>query len=610
MRKILTKTGCIFMTFILILMSACGRNTSDLKKSSGDTLTILVGNSNNLDKFISAIQEKFPDINFDIEYYSGPNTSEYIRYKMSNGETPDIVLSTQVWQEEIQEEYLLDLSGYDFVDNFSRQYLNKRNINGAIYLLPSPYTIGSLLYNKTLFEEMGWEVPTNHEEFVNLIKQIRNESDITPVTITGRFGGMYFRLMTSLSQCDFLNTVAGKKWESDFAQGNAGSEEGFGEGIELLKDWIDAGAFDAEDETNRDSDVYTKLIERRAAFAFPLSNQSTFSNMMKETTDEFGAIPFYGLTDESVMLTENLGVSFGLGKQLGEPGNESKLSKALSIMEYFSTEEGQNKLVTGDADILPLAGVTGASGFSPYEDIWQYVESGYYAETLYIGYEDIVVQTGEIIKNACFYGGSLDNLFSDIDTIRQEYLSDSSNRFLVTIKDNMTHEDTVKFIADFLLEQGGGDLSLVSEGGVKNGIKNMNGVSGKLYAGTLEAVQSNMVLPGSATADIVNVTMTGKQIMALLESGRILQESGGQSAAFAYTAGGITYDVKDGKVSNVKFSDGSALEENKKYSVSMVANDFVSDDSYVINDTKTTVSDAYYEYLSRHDIMSAKGRAK
>jgi raffinose/stachyose/melibiose transport system substrate-binding protein len=274
-------------------------------------------------------------------------------------------------------------------------------------------------------------------------------------------------------------------------------------------------------------------------------------------------------------------------------------------MEYFSTEEGQNHLVSGAADILPLAGVTGANGFSPYEDIWEYVEAGYYTETLYIGYEDIVVQSAEIIKNACFYGGGLDNLFSEIDKIKQEHLAEDINSFVVTVKDNMTHEDTIKYIAGFLLEQGGGDLSLVSEGGVKNGIKNMNGVSGKLYAGTLEAVQCNMILPGSSAADIVNVTMTGKQIISLLESGRIVtQTSDGQSEAFAYTAGGITYDVNDGRVSNVKFSDGRKLEENEKYRVSLTGNDFVPDDSYIVNDTGTTVSDAYYDYLSRHDVIA------
>lgn len=50
-------------------------------------------------------------------------------------------------------ERLVDLSGYDFINNFSTALLDQVSIDGGVYLLPAGTSMFGILYNKTLMEE-------------------------------------------------------------------------------------------------------------------------------------------------------------------------------------------------------------------------------------------------------------------------------------------------------------------------------------------------------------------------------------------------------------------------------------------------------------------------
>ena len=54
----------------------------------------------------------------------------------------------------------MDISGYNFVGNYESSLLNQYDVDGAIYMLPGPFIIRSMVYNKTLFEEKGWQAPS------------------------------------------------------------------------------------------------------------------------------------------------------------------------------------------------------------------------------------------------------------------------------------------------------------------------------------------------------------------------------------------------------------------------------------------------------------------
>lgn len=134
-------------------LAACGAPPT--QQEGADALTVLVGSTDNFKHYLKAIQDKFPAVKLDIEYYAGPNTTEYIQQRIAHGDVSDLVFAPNTWTGEQQQAHLLDLSGYDFTDRYAVSFQNEREVNGKIYLLPSAYTIGALYYNKTLFAERG-----------------------------------------------------------------------------------------------------------------------------------------------------------------------------------------------------------------------------------------------------------------------------------------------------------------------------------------------------------------------------------------------------------------------------------------------------------------------
>ncbi len=579
-------------------LAACGQTRQEA--SSPEALTVLIGSTLNYRNYLSAIQEKFPDVKLDIEYYTGPNTTEYMQTKIQHGDIPDLVFAPNLWSAEQQETCLLDLSGYDFVDRYTVSFQNDREIDGKLYLLPSSYTIGSLYYNKTVFAEFGWQIPHSFEELLAVVRQIRAESDLTPISFSGVYPASYFRLMSTFSQCGFLTTPAGKKWSEEFAEGRASSQEGFGGGLAQLEGLIEAGAFDEIDAVSRDDDVYERLLNREAAIGIPQSRQSVFAEMMKQSEDEFGAIPYYGLNDGEVILCTSVGFSFGLGRQLGESGRQEALAQALQIMDYLSSEEGQLAMMNGCADVTPLVSSQLPVTFPPYQEIEEYVNSGRMAPYLYTGYEDLVMQAGDAIKAAMFLGQPLSNTVFAMDEARKAALSESGDSDLALVEETLSHEQTVQYMADVLLEQGKGDLSLVSTGGCSNGVYNNHGVSGRLFEGKIKLNNYNTILPGLGTA-LVNVTMTGKEITELLEQGRVLSDENSRAqASFAYDCSGLKVTLQDGKVADAVFSDGSRLEFDTEYRVSMATGDYDEERFDEAAEIDSSVADAYLRYLSDH----------
>ncbi len=119
----------------------------------------------------------------------------HIQERFKNNDLPDIIMATYAPEDSIQKETLLDLSGYGFVQNYKASVLTNLSVDGGIYMLEGPSVVRGIGYNKTLFAEQGWSVPTSHEEFISPIKTIRADTDILPLPCPV-YSGTYFTLMT------------------------------------------------------------------------------------------------------------------------------------------------------------------------------------------------------------------------------------------------------------------------------------------------------------------------------------------------------------------------------------------------------------------------------
>lgn len=590
--------GCLCVA-MLFPITACDGKTPNSSGSGDDeavALNLLEVNNNYFRNFTQAVKNSVPDIPLNIEYYSGSNPSGYIEQKLASQDPPDIVYFSGMPSAEFQKKYLLDLSGYDFLENYNLSIVNQRDVDGAVYSLPANYSIICMMYNKTLFEEHGREVPTTHSELVSLCKQIRQEEpELIPITHAGSMPGTYWRLIGEIAQCGFLSTQDGMLWQEKFVAGEASFEEGFGDTINKLQELIDAGAFDIADKEAKNNDVTDNLLNRKAAMSFMIGGVPYLVTNLKDCEDEIGGIPYLGDTPEQQFL--NISVNnIGISKKLSEPGNEKKLEAALKVMEYLSTEEGQNAMHAAVTDVSPLAGSVPSEEFPPYKDVWDVFSSGSVAPYILEGYEDIWVEAGTFVKNELFTSGSLDGLFGKMDELHKLALGKGNAPVRVaTVSEDMTHLQTVQIMADMMLNAGG-DVAVVSDGGAINGVPNTGGVSGRLFAGELNHQSYSSCIPGNSGKTLVKLTLTGEELFALLEGGHSVTQ-GSETAVFDYYWSGMDAEMKDGCIVSAVLRNGTPMEESGTYQVVICTGDYDQTAYPDGEDTGIIVSDAYLSVM-------------
>ena len=593
---------------IVFSLAACGSvkepdsAPSDKKKVS---LSVLCVNTDYSRNFVRTIQKHFPDVDLQVEYHGASNNpSGYIDRMVESGKAPDIVYSGAILREDVQKNYRLDLSAYDFAGRYSVSIINQRDVDGALYMLPGTYSVFSMLYNKSLFEEKGWTVPTTNDEFVALCRQIREESDIIPVAHTGFTVGTYWRMLGALAQSGFLGTSEGAEWTKEFVKGEASFEEGFGEAIRMMQGWKEAGVLDSSDITSVNSDVYAKLTNREAAMAYPVGGLASLSKAISDGEDEIGAFPFLGKDAESGLLTTSINFNFGLSKSLGDKGNEKKLAKALDIMVFLSSEEGQKELAVLDTDVSPLGKKTPPAENTPYADVWELVESGDCLPYLLTDYYDVWVQCGSELKEAMMGDGSFDAIAADMDELHKKAMADQQSVLpLATVEEDMTHQQTVQIMADLLYETGS-DVAIVSDGIFIDGIANTTGVSGRLFAGDIYSETSYIInIPGAFNKNLVRLTLTGRELFELLEGGRSVTD-GNKTAVFDYYWSGVDAQIENGKIVSAALKDGTPIEESKTYTAVMCAGDYDAEAYPNGEDTGIIVSDAYLAVMEGKTITA------
>ncbi len=590
---------CLCTTMVLSI-TACGGKTTNLSDSSHDeavALNILEVNNDYFRNFTKAVKSSAPDMPLNIEYYSGSNATGYINQRLASQDPPDIVYFSSTPSIEFQQKYLLDLSSYDFLKKYNLSLVNHRDVDGAVYTLPANYSIICMLYNKTLFEEHGWKVPGTHDELVSLCRQIRKEEPgLIPITHPGSMAGTYWRLMGEMAQCGFLSTQDGILWQEKFVAGQASFEKGFGDVISKLQALIDADAFDIADKEAKNNDVTDNLLNRKAAMSFTIGGFPYLVTNLKNCKDEIGGFPYLGDTPEQQFLNVSVN-NIGISKKLSEPGNEKRLEAALKVMEYLSTDKGQNAMHVAVTDISPLAGSVPSDEFPPYKDVWDVFNSGSAAPYILEGYEDIWVEAGMFVKNELFTSGSLDGLSGKMDELHKQTLGskDNASAHVATVPKDLTHPQTVQLMADLMLNVGG-DVAVVSDGGAKNGVPNMNGISGRLFAGKLDHKCYDTCIPGNSGKTLVKLTLTGEELFRLLEKGRTMTYED-KSAVFDYYWAGMDAVMKDGRIVSAVLHNGTPVEESGTYQVLISTDDYDPAAYPNSEDTGMIVSDAYLNVM-------------
>ncbi len=277
-----------------------GCSSSDSKKDgdsefAGETLSILTSAGwmdNRYDDTIERFEDTY-DVTVDLQTIPADQYSDLLQSKLTTDSCSDIfwIQSNPFAIESVivnPEEYCIDFTGTGWESIMPETRLSSCKYNDKLYGLQiyhnSPDCV--MIYNKTLFEENGWKVPTTYEEFKEICGEILDEG-ITPWYMPGadgwqhqltffQIGGVYEADQPGLYER--LNTN-----QATFA----GNEQML-ESLEEFKEFSDLGYF-GEDWIGTDSsNLINALADREAAMVTSGSGVIKQIQEDTETEDEFG----------------------------------------------------------------------------------------------------------------------------------------------------------------------------------------------------------------------------------------------------------------------------------------------------------------------------------
>lgn len=483
----------------------------------------LATNNVKYEGFIQALHRVYPEINIELVSYAGRNGSFFTKQTLENGDIPDIYSATRFFAPEAQRTYLLDLSGYDFINNYATHLLNEMDNQGGVYLLPSAYNVGGIYYNKTILEENGWAVPTSFEELMALAPKIQ-AAGYQVCRALMDLDGYPFTHFTGLANTVYFYTPEGAQWKADYLAGQAGAADNAGmkAAVEYMGKWIDAG-FISPDDVNAAA-AQEAFLNGECAFYLSLGLSSYETTGQDGKTYALGAMPWLSERGDGNILIRNVSRYYGINKALAEPGNEQKLADALHVLEFMATPEGQSALSGGSYLVVTPLATSQMPQDNPFYDVRDLVAQGRTMEHLYVGWEHYITPLSAQIEAYILGEIDADGLLAAFDRIRDSVREGGTANGFATVAQRLTLEETARLCAIALGKAANADAALVSLGAYHDGNQNKFGVNWYLYPGTVDTEVINMVKPHSPSITVLE--MSGREIREMAAAGFDLQGDG------------------------------------------------------------------------------------
>lgn len=508
----ITKIAAFLLAVIIVSLSfsSCSGRT----EAEHEPLTILTARKD-YTQFEKAFKEAYPEVNLQFISYSGKNATSYLNRILEAGQAPDIYTANILPDKELQEKYLIDLSGYDFSSKYAVSRLNECNIDGSIYMLPCNYSIYGIYYNKTLFEKHGWKVPSSFRELEELapkIKAANAELSATSLELTGNG----FQFLFNLGNTVFLRTPEGLEWIDSFLSGNVTADEAWKDTIEYMQKWIDLGMINGKWFEKTANEAKSDFLNGNTAF-FIYGGTFRFSQNRDGSGDRYGIMPWLSEDGSNNRYITKTACYYGLNANLEKPENKQKLQDALKFMEFISTEEGQRLLPGNKSQLLTLEEGDNAAA-EEYKEIVKMLDAGFSAPLAYAGWEDLIVPVGsECLK---WYAGKStgENVIAVMNRALRDSIENGTDS-CAYVSEDLTMEETARLVGNAFAKAAGADCSLISLGAYHDGKENEYGVNGCLWKGHVNDEIISTVNPLGWVDTIKTFVLTGREIKQLSVTG-------------------------------------------------------------------------------------------
>lgn len=204
-----------------LALAACQGGGGD---SGQVEITALTGNTGTGPAFMEALIEAFeaenPDIKVTMNTQPGGGEGDNLnKTKLSTGEMEDVFFynSGSLLQALNPDQNLVDLSDEEWVDSLIPSMVDVVSTENGIYGAPTGSSqAGGVVYNKTVYADLGLEVPTTWDEFMANNQAIA-DAGITPIIQT--YGDTWTSQLFVLG--DFANVaVQDPDWAEEYTANN------------------------------------------------------------------------------------------------------------------------------------------------------------------------------------------------------------------------------------------------------------------------------------------------------------------------------------------------------------------------------------------------------
>lgn len=248
-----------------------------------------------LDYAISKVQEKYPNVTFEIEAH--PNDDgQTLKTRAATGDMPDIAHVNAGDVESLSASgSLLDVAEYvkdtGYADKMTESAKGTEVYDdGKTYIFPDSGASAILLYyNKKVFEDNNIKVPENYDELLEATKELVAD-DIIPCALFAKEGfvsGAFFDMFALKSNPAGLKALSEGKAHA--------SDSGYAEGIKKMVDLVNEGFFQAGC-TSTDYETAQNLFTSGQAAMF-INGDWDISSLVEKMGDDVGYFESYPMAD-------------------------------------------------------------------------------------------------------------------------------------------------------------------------------------------------------------------------------------------------------------------------------------------------------------------------
>ncbi|MEG0780578.1 MAG: extracellular solute-binding protein [Oscillospiraceae bacterium] len=561
--------GTWLLALLLLASSLTGCAKTPAPPAAPVTLTMLCNWSPAEAKaFTDGVRKKLPHITLDCEICpigALPYDDEVDRRVLHNTEA-DVFMTTDtdLWSSG----KLLNFTDEAFVPRYNLSIMKTLSDDGSVYFIPGLGDVLCYLYHAEWLEEVGLPVPKTEAALDGLFAAIKDTGKQPFLVPYSQMPTQYVKVLIA----GYLSTPKGQQWLSDY---NAGKTT-MAQDAQWQRLWNRVEELTKQGYLRTADMAFTesrRIIAMQEGSAFMTTfSSSQYGRLSEKCKSQFQLMPLLGEKPENQMVYTAPTCYFAVSNRLASAENADKRAAALQLLDFISTDEGQ-ELLRGDN---PLAISYLSNTVLPVHDqcagLAEIIEQGAYAQmpAFARGVEPVIEElfgkmvAGKATAEEAIRACDAQNASYVASTAEPALpvLGTATEAFPWTYMQSRTEElALIDFCMDSVRKATGADYALELGTAFRS----------ELFPGDITSADVESVIRQEKKLYLVEVT--GQQIWDLIEQGVTLPPG----CAWFIAPSGFRYSYRrlddgTGQLLEITLEDGTPLDLQKTYSVAVSEN--------------------------------------